>query len=646
MADVYRVGVAIGMTDNATQVLQTLSRSILGVNMQAEKLEGGLNRAKVAAIGLTGVVAGGAAISGMMKLVGAGKEFVHQQSLMMQAGLSHQEIAKGTAAAWAAASSVIGSSAEKNIALVADLRDRLGSMDEAVIALNPMAKVGVVLQNLTGVDQERAADTAMRFLEMRGGLVDPVTHELSTQRVEQGGRLIEAIALGTRGKVAQDQLLMFQTYARAAGAQLSDRGLINMAPVIAASKNPSTVGTQLSSLQQQILGGVTTSAGAQFLERLGVLDSRRVHEGRGGHLTFDAGALVNSKLAGEDPVEYINRYVVAGLQKMGAFTSGEQTQALLGSHLRSTVIGLLTEVVRSYPAFRKDADNIARAAGVDQYQVAQATDPTTKLNNFETAWHNLMTALGAPIVNDATGMISKLTGVITTLTDTARKHPRAVADIELGIAGIAGLVALSGSIAVVGAALGPLASGLGALTGVLAGGEVASAVAAAGVLGGGVAIGGSLLGVAAGITALGAAALSLPPAMKWLIDHFGVSNPHPGINARGLSYDHAAAQPKGAPTGGDDWWASIKAAWNAPAPLHANARGLQGHAVQHPAHGNLGPDSYRPIQVTTQVMLDRRVLAEAVTMHAQEQARQDMRASGTAPDLMQYAQYPGRSVGQ
>lgn len=56
--------------------------------------------------------------------------------------------------------------------------------------------------------------------------------------------------------------------------------------------------------------------------------------------------------------------------------------------------------------------------------------------------------------------------------------------------------------------------------------------------------------------------------------------------------------------------------------------------------------SHQPIQVTTQVMLDRRVLAEAVTMHAQEQARQDMRASGTAPDLMQYAQYPGRSVGQ
>ena len=72
------------------------------------------------------------------------------------------------------------------------------------------------------------------------------------------------------------------------------------------------------------------------------------------------------------------------------------------------------------------------------------------------------------------------------------------------------------------------------------------------------------------------------------------------------------------------------------------ARRVDAAVNRQPAQGS----NSQPIQVTTQVMLDRRVIAEAVTMHAQEQARQDMRASGTAPDLMQYAQYPGRSVGQ
>lgn len=72
------------------------------------------------------------------------------------------------------------------------------------------------------------------------------------------------------------------------------------------------------------------------------------------------------------------------------------------------------------------------------------------------------------------------------------------------------------------------------------------------------------------------------------------------------------------------------------------ARRVDAAVNRQPAQGSNSP----PIQVTTQVVLDRRVLAEAVTMHAQEQARQDMRASGTAPDLMRYTQYPGRSVGQ
>ncbi|MFT9458460.1 MAG: hypothetical protein ABF611_02750 [Acetobacter orientalis] len=479
MADVYRVGVAISMTDNANQVLQALSRNILGVNMQAEKLEAGLTRAKVAAIGLTGVLAGGALLSGMTRLVGAGKELVHQQSLMLQAGVSHRDIAQATASAWQAASNVIGSSAEKNIALVADLRNQLGSMQEAVTVLPQVAQMGVVLQNLTGQDQEKAGFTAIRFLDQRGALVDPRTHEISTAHLTQQMRLLEGIAVGTRGRAGPDQLLSFQQYARLAGASLSDVGLMNLAPVIAASGSASSVGTQLSSLQQQLVGGVMTSAGAHWLERLGLMDSRRVHEGRGGHLTLDPGGLTGAGQLQSDPVSWIRDNLIPALRRSKATTTEEQAAALLNSHLRSTVIGLLGEVVRNMPAFQRDARNIQQAVSVDQYKVGQETDPTTKLNNFETAWHNLLTALGAPIVNDATGMIGKLTGVITTLTNTARKYPRAVADIELGIAGIAGLVALSGSMAVVGAALGPLNKGLKLFLGTLSGASIPSAPSAA-----------------------------------------------------------------------------------------------------------------------------------------------------------------------
>ncbi|MGG6429438.1 hypothetical protein ACQ5TV_05585 [Acetobacter ghanensis] len=46
-----------------------------------------------------------------------------------------------------------------------------------------------------------------------------------------------------------------------------------------------------------------------------------------------------------------------------------------------------------------------------------------------------------------------------------------------------------------------------------------------------------------------------------------------------------------------------------------------------------------------EVVLDGKKVGEAVGDHLQRAHAQNMRASGTAPDLMQYAQYPGRSVG-
>jgi hypothetical protein len=613
MADVYRVGVAIGMTDNATQVLQTLSRSILGVNMQAEKLEGGLNRAKVAAIGLTGVVAGGAAISGMMKLVGAGKEFVHQQSLMMQAGLSHQEIAKGTAAAWAVTAGVIGSSTEKNIALVADLRNQLGTMKEAVAVLPQVAQMGVVLQNLTGQDQEKAGFTAIRFLDQRGALVDPNTHEISSGHLIQQMRLLEGIATGTRGRAGPDQLLAFQQYARLSGAALSDQGLINLAPIIAASGNASTVGTQLASVQQSLLGGSMTAASGKWLASLGLLDMNRVHVGKGGHLTVPLDALHGHSELQNDVVGWTRDYLRTALVGHGYTTTEQQNAAILNSHLMRTANGLFGEIIRNLPAFQRDAENINRAIGVDQYRVGQATDPTTKLNNFETSWHNLMTALGAPIVNDATGMIGRLTGVITTLTDAARKHPRAVADIELGVAGIAGLVALSGSMAVVGAALGPLNKGLRLFLATLSKASIPNAPTAA---------------------ASGAAPAATASIASRASTLFGRV-----LGGAGLAYE------------GYSLYEDQKARDNQLREMLRNRprEAQQAQWLYDHSYGMFGLNMKAgQAQPATQVnvYVDGKQIAAHVEASQERRTRQDMRASGTAPDMMQYAQYPGRSVGQ
>ncbi len=623
------------MTDNASQVIQKLGSSLLGLNLKIKDIEGGLGRVKVAAAGLGAVMGGAVVLSSMAKLVDHGKEFVHQQSLMAQAGISQAEIAQGTAAAWKTAGDVIGSSADKNIALVADLRNRLGSMKEAIAAMPAMAKLGVFLQNGTGQDQEKAGDTAARFLEQRGALVDPVTHQISESRLEQQSKLLEAIAIGTRFKVGPDQLLAFQSYARASGSTLTDQGLVNLAPVISASKSPSTVGTQLSSLDQQLLGGIMTSAGAHFLEGLktkdgqSLMDPNKVHEGKGGHLTLDPSALIDGDLLRRDPVTWIHDYLGGALIQKGAVTADQQVAAVMQSHLRATVTGLMAEVLRSFPAFAKDATNITQSLPTDQYAVSQKTDPTARLAAFHTAWENLLTALGSPLVNDATGMLTNITAALNRLTAWASAHPKAVENIEMVTAALAGLAVVGGSLAIAGAALSPFITGLKMLSGVLGGAEMVSATAAATTLGAGAGVAGSLLGLAAGVVAFGAAAAGLAVLLKTVFGDTS-SNPHPSTNAHGIGYsnrtpDHSVAPvPKPPPTQAwSDW---LRDQWNASnKPQNGgNARGIGAHvqkqSFETPEDG--GTTHMQPIHVSLE--LDGRVVARSVTHH---QAREDRSGS-------------------
>ncbi len=508
MPDVYAVGVRIALSSNASQVLGVLGKDLLGIDVRAKGAEASLGRVKAAAIGLGTVVGGSAIIGGMVKLVEHAKEFVHQQSVMAQAGVAQVDIANATAAAWKTAGDVIGSSATKNLALIGDLRDSLGSMPEAISAAPAMARLGVVLQNLTGQDQEKAGYAAARFLEQRGSLVNPKTGQIDANLMERNANLIEAITAGTRGRVGPDQLLAFQSYARLAGAQLSDQGLINMAPVIAAAKSASTVGTQLSSLENQLIGGVMTNASAHWLEHLGVVNPKRTHEMRGGRMQLDAGALIDEETLRRDPREWIKKYIGGGLLREGFSTPDSQAGAVLQSHLRQTVTGLIGEILRSYASFSKGSRLIDIAAGTNQYDTAQATDPTTKMAAFSTAWSNLLTALGAPIVNDATGLIGKLTTALTGLTKWASTHQKLVGEIEDVTAALAGLGVVGGSLSLATAAFRPFTIGLKALTTVLVGSEVVAAA-------------GTLTGLAAGLSALGAVLFGFPKAIHALEDALG-----------------------------------------------------------------------------------------------------------------------------
>ena len=647
MADIYAIGVKIALTSNASQVLGALGKDLLGINLKAKDLEGGLNRVKVAALGLSGVVGGTVVLAGMAKLVEHGKDFVHQQSLMAQAGVSQVDIANATAAAWKNATGILNAGASDNLKLLADLRNEFGRMDEAIKASPAFTRLGVVTAAITGGDPEQAGYSGSRFLDLRGSLVDPKTGQISEQRAEQQARLLEAITVATRGRVGTSELLNFQKQARGAGANLTDQGLVSMVPVIQAMGGYRT-GTSLTSMMQEIIGGRLTQQAGKFLEDAHVLDPTKVRVRRGGQITVGAGGVVDEQLLVKNPVEYINTVLRKGLERMGAATPEQQTTMLMRDGLRQTVNGLITEVIRNYVPFSRDAGNINQAAKVDQYDVLNKTDPTAKIQSFSTAWSNLMTALGAPIVGDATGLLGKVVVALNGLTKWASEHPTAVANIEVVAGGLAAVAVVGGSLAVAGAALGPFAVALK----FLATATIGSTATSLGVT----VIGTSLMGLArivgvatasfaAGYAAMSALETEFPAVKKFMDDHTGFL----GSAAKGLGL--AGSVPD---TLTEKEWLARRAAHPpvtaAPEPLDHPHRSHRHSApavadapaaLVSPTAYVTGDGSLQPIHIS--LTLDGREVARSVTTHqirgmtpsAQPGTNAwDMRALPTPPGLV------------
>jgi hypothetical protein len=486
--------VALAFSTNASQVLSVVQKDLLGLRRAADLTTASFDRAKLAAMGMAGVFVGAAVLSGVVKLVEHGRELVQQQSAMAQAGISNLEIAKATAAAWSVSRQVLTTNVTDNMRLIGDLRNMLGSMPEAIDVAPAMAKINAVLHNITGKPAEQAGYEFGRFLELRGALVNPLTHQIDPAQLAQQAKIGEAIIAGTRGRVNPHELLMFQQQARVAGMSLNQQGLLQIVPLIQAMGGART-GTFLTSASQQLLGATQLyKHSVEFLEKIGMLDPKKVTVGKGGRVQLHEGALRSTEMFRTETPRWVWEVLVPQMKAHGLTTTDQQIAALQASGLRTTVTGGIVEILRNEAAFRKDTQNIQTAAGVDQYGVMMATSPTAKIDAFKEAWQNLLTSLGAPGVALATDMMLPLAYAMNYLAGVASDHPYVVETL-LGLATAIGvLAAVGGTLAIITAGLSGLAAPIRLLAGL---GGAATAVEA----------------VATAETAAGAAAIVAAPAI-------------------------------------------------------------------------------------------------------------------------------------
>src|SRR5690348_7153371 len=178
MFEAYKVGIRLSLVSNVATGLAAMSRQFAATHAQAKALQLQLNRLK--ALALTGGAVTGAGLFGlhvMGKMLEPAEEYAHQLNVMNTAGLTHVEQVQAIAAAWKNTGTVITTTATDNLKSLLDLRNVLGSLSEAQMALPIVSRIQAVLASSTeGRVSGNAKDLAFgmaKALDVIGAARDP-----------------------------------------------------------------------------------------------------------------------------------------------------------------------------------------------------------------------------------------------------------------------------------------------------------------------------------------------------------------------------------------------------------------------------------------------------------------------------------------
>lgn len=619
MIDAWRIGVSIAMTSNANQILGVLGRDLAGLGQQAKALTGTLNLAKLAAVGAMGVVAGGAALAGMAKLVSHGQELVHQQALMRSAGMDNKEIAEATTKAWQNTRDVMGTGVSENLKNIRELRMVFGDTTEAMANLQNVTKAQVVLNAVRGAGAGDQVFAIAKALEVKGVSMDPAHF---TALLDAMTKAITA----SGGKVLGTDFFTAFKYGRTATQGWDDKFVGTILPTLIQEMKGGGGGGQggpgnaLQSAFQAVVGGVMSNKAANEFVRLGLVDPHKIIRTSTGNVKgVGPGGVRGASDFQTDPYEWVQRYLVPALKAKGITTPEAIRDEVSHMFANRTAQQMMTMFATQQTRFEKDATLIRGAQGLGAYDDLQKTDPATQMKNFTAAWQNLLTALGAPLVEPAYKMLIALTAALNGITKWASEHQETVKLLGEAFAGLGVALLTVGVGTVAFAALTALGGPLGVI---------------------------ALVGVAAAVTAANLGALE--KAIQNLLPDWLKAKP--GADGK-MPLESLKAHPMVMP-----WWMPLPAgpggredtpAWlNFNRRLHRGQPGYDenGDSLVHkeswvPSSGTGGPR----VQTTTYIQLDGRTIAKAVS---EEQARQFSRPlSGTSAfDGRISAPSPGQQV--
>ena len=458
LLDVFRIGVSLGMTNNVSQVLGVVQRDLFGLRKSVDLTTGSFNTMKLAAIGAMGVVAGGAILVGLGKIVEAGAQVVHQQQLMYTAGMSNKEVALATAAAWKDTAKVMGTSITENLKSIRELRMVFGDTSDAIKYLPIVTTAQQILGSTLGKDSQDQVFALAKALEIKGVSMDP-QHFASLL----DGMIKAAEASG--GRVNGGGFLSAFKYGRAATQGWSDQFIEQILPTLIQEMSSGSggggsggPGNALMSAYAAVVGGTMTNKAAEQFLKLHLINRGGIVETKTGDIKgIRPGGVSGSSEFASDPYAWVQDYLMPAFAKAKITDPVQMREVIAHMFQNRTAQQIIDMFATQQVRFQKDAALQKQATGLGGWQNLINNDLTTNWNAFTTSIKNFVAALGVPLVPLATKFIHGLTVSITELSLWVAAHQDATRQIGIAAASIASLLVGLGAVAVLVAAGSALA---------------------------------------------------------------------------------------------------------------------------------------------------------------------------------------------
>lgn len=471
MLNVFKIGVAIGMTNNVSQTLHVIQRDLFGLNRTVDLTTKKFNLMKLAALGAMTAITGAAALKGVGDVVAAGAQVVHQQQLMKSAGMSNLEIARATAAAWKTTSSVLGTGIVQNLQSVRELRiafssaaaengGNTASATAAAVKYMPIMQTAQMLLGSTlGKDSEGQVYDYAKALEMVGATQDP------TRFAELLDGMVRA-AEASGGKVTGTGYFQAIKYGRTAALGWDNSFITDVLPLLiqeygASNGGKGGPGNALMSAFQAVVGGKMTNKSAEEFYKLGLLNLKDIIFTSTGNIKgIRPGGVEGAAEFTSNPYQWTQDYLMPALKKDGITNKSQILDVI--SHLfdNRTAASIMAAFTLQQARFQGSADETNQAQGLSAWQKLVSGDLTTGWSAFTQGLGNLMDALGSPLVPVATKWLHLMTVEISKMTLWASAHPGIVKKYGEIVAGAAAALVALGTLAVSVAVGGMLLNGL------------------------------------------------------------------------------------------------------------------------------------------------------------------------------------------